>query len=255
MRECIAIINQKGGVGKSTVAANLGAGLYLNGYRVLYVDLDTQGDMSYSMGAEAGSTSSYDVLTRATPASEAIQKTAQGDLIPASPSLANADAIITGVGKEYRLKEAIEPLRESYDYIILDTPPSLGILTINALTAATGAIVPAQATVYSLLGVGQLSQTVQAVQTYCNKSLLIKGIVLTRYNPRAIITRDMTELLQETAAQLHTKVYDTKIRECSALKEAQASREDIFTYNSRSNAAKDFKALVTEVLGDQTEPA
>lgn len=248
MKEIIAISNQKGGVGKSTTANALGAGLFHKGYRVLYVDMDAQGNLSYSMGARAGAISSLEVLTGTATAREAIIKTAQGDLIPASPALASADLIIKDTGREYKLKEALEPILGDYDYIVLDTPPALGTLTINALTACNSVIVPTQADIFSLQGVGQLVQTVKTVQRYTNRDLTIKGLLVTRYNGRAVLTRDMTELLEDTANQLQTKLFNTRVRECIALKEAQASQQDIFTYSPKSNATQDYTAFIEEVL-------
>lgn len=248
MKECIAISNQKGGVGKSTTASALGAGLFHRGYKVLYVDLDAQGNLTYSMGATDAASTSLDVLTGNTTAKEAIVSTPQGDIIAASPSLANADIIFTATGKEYRLKEALDPIQNEYDYIILDTPPALGILTINALTACHSVIVPAQADVYSLQGIGQLANTIQTVKKYCNPTLYIKGLLITRYNARAVLSRDMADLLADTAQKLNTKVYHTRIRECIALKEAQARQQDIFTYSPRSNAVTDYNAFIDETL-------
>ena len=250
MKECIAVINQKGGVGKSTTSNAIGAGLFQRGYKVLFIDLDAQGNLSYSMKCENKPLSSLEVLTGTATAREATLTTPQGDIVPASPALASADTIITDTGREYRLKEALEPLKEVYDYIIIDTPPALGTLTINALTACDSVIIPAQADIYSLQGIGQLNQTIQTVKRYCNKGLTIKGIVITRYSPRAVLTRDMTDLLEDTAKQLNTKVFTSRIRECIALKEAQASQTDIFTYNPRSNAGIDYKALLEEMIGE-----
>lgn len=250
MKECIAVINQKGGVGKSTTSNAIGAGLFQRGYKVLFIDLDAQGNLSYSMKCENKPLSSLEVLTGTATAKEATLTTPQGDIIPASPALASADTIITDTGREYRLKEALEPLKEVYDYIIIDTPPALGTLTINALTACDSVIIPAQADIYSLQGIGQLNQTIQTVKRYCNSDLTIKGIVITRYSPRAVLTRDMTDLLEDTAKQLNTKVFTSRIRECIALKEAQASQTDIFTYNPRSNAGIDYKALLEEMIGE-----
>lgn len=250
VKECIAVINQKGGVGKSTTANAIGAGLFFKGFKVLYIDLDAQGNLSYSMGATNRAISSLEVLTGTATAKEAIITTAQGDLIPASPALAGSDMILTDTGKEYRLREAIEPLKRFYDYIIIDTPPALGTLTVNALTACDNVIIPAQADIYSLQGIGQLAQTIETVRKYCNSLLTIKGILITRYSPRAILTRDMAELLQDTADKLNTKLFNARIREGIAIKEAQASQQDIFTYSSKSNAAADYNALVAEMLGD-----
>jgi chromosome partitioning protein len=248
--EVIAVINQKGGVGKSTTAHAIGAGLTLKGYRVLYIDLDAQGNLSYTLGADTSGLTAMELLQgRNTQA--AIQRTAQGDIIASSPSLAGADTIITAVGKEYRLREALEPLGGLYDYCIIDTPPALGILTINALTACNGAIIPAQADIYSLQGISQLHTTIETVKQYCNPALTIKGIVLTRYNSRAIISREVADMIEQTAGQLQTKLYKAKIRECTAIKEAQATQQDIYSYAPRSNAAADYTALIAEILGGE----
>ena len=135
-----------------------------------------------------------------------------------------------------------------YDYCIIDTPPALSILTINALTACTGAIIPAQADIYSLQGIGQLNNTIQTIKKYCNPALTIKGIILTRYNSRSVLSKEVTEMIEQTAAELNTKVFDTKIRECTAMKEAQAMKQDIFTYAPKSNASADYNAIIKELL-------
>ena len=248
MSKALAIINQKGGVGKSTTALAIGAGLSLKGYSVLFIDLDAQGNLSYTLGADTKGYNAMGVLERPETAKEEIQHTPQGDIIASSPKLAGADKLLEETGKEYRLKEALESLQGAYDYIIVDTPPALGILTINALTACTGAIIPAQADIYSLQGIGQLNSTIETVKKYCNPSLSIMGIVLTRFNGRSIIRREVAEMLERTAEQLHTKLYTSKIRECTALVEAQATKQNIYSYAPRSNATADYKALVDEIL-------
>lgn len=249
----IAVINQKGGVGKSTTALAIGAGLSLKGYSVLYVDLDAQGNLSYTLGATTKGYNALGVLQRPETIKEEIQHTEQGDIIASSPSLAGADTVITETGKEYRLKEALESISGEYDYCIIDTPPALGILTINALTACRGAIIPAQADIYSLQGISQLNSTIETVRRYCNRDLSIMGIVLTRYSSRSIISREVAEMLEQTAEQLHTKLYKAKIRECTAIKEAQATKQNIFSYAPKSNATADYKALVDEILGEETK--
>ena len=246
-----SIINQKGGVGKSTTALAIGAGLSLKGYAVLYVDLDAQGNLSYTMGADTQGYNAMGVLQRPETAKAEVQHTDQGDIIASSPALAGADAVITETGKEYRLKEALESLSGLYDYCIIDTPPALGILTVNALTACSGVIIPAQADIYSLQGISQLNNTLQTVKRYCNPELSILGIVLTRYNGRAIIRREVAEMLEQTARGLNTKLYNSRIRECTALVEAQATKQNIYSYAPRSNAAADYKALVAEILGEE----
>ena len=251
--EIITIINQKGGVGKSTTALAIGAGLSLKGYSVLFIDLDAQGNLSYTLGADTKGYNAMGVLERPETAKEEIQHTPQGDIIASSPKLAGADKLLEETGKEYRLKEALESLQGAYDYIIVDTPPALGILTINALTACTGAIIPAQADIYSLQGIAQLNSTIETVKKYCNPSLSIMGIVLTRFNGRSIIRREVAEMLERTAEQLHTKLYTSKIRECTALVEAQATKQNIYSYAPRSNATADYKALVDEIIGEETK--
>lgn len=245
-----AVINQKGGVGKSTTALCLGAGLSLKGFKVLYIDLDAQGNLSYTLGADTQGYNAMGILQRPETVKEEIQTAPGGEVIASSPALAGADTIITETGKEYRLKEALDKLGGTYDYCIIDTPPALGIVTINALTACQGAIIPAQADIYSLQGISQLNGTIQTVKKYCNPHLKVMGIVLTRYSARSIISREVAEMIDATAAQLNTKLYKAKIRECTALKEAQATRQSIFKYAPRSNATADYKALIEEIMED-----
>lgn len=248
----IAVINQKGGVGKSTTAHAIGAGLILNGYRVLFVDLDVQGNLSYIMGADSRiSYNAMGILQRPETVTAEIQHTEQGDIIASSPALSGADTVITETGKEYRLKEALEHCSGNYDYCIIDTPPHLGVITVNALTACNGAIVPAKADIFSLQGIGQLSETIDAVKRYCNPKLEILGIVLTFFKGRTIINRELAEMIEETAHQLQTKVYRTRIRDCTALQEAQSVQRDIYRYAPRSNATADYKALVAEIIGEE----
>jgi len=245
MKEIIAIINQKGGVGKSTTVHALGAGLALLKNRVLFIDLDSQCNLSYALGLNNDVTS-FEILMNKEKIVEAIQKCSGWDGIAGNPELSAADIILTRTGKEYRLKEALENIKNRYDYIIIDTPPALGILTINALTACTGVIIPAQADIFSLQGIGQVYNTIKAVRQYCNPELIIKGILLTRYNARSILSRDVSDLIAETASNLQTVVYKTAIRESVSVKEAQAKQQDIFSYAPKSNPANDYKAFVEE---------
>lgn len=234
-------------MGKSTTAREIGRGIALRGKSVLYVDLDPQCNLSYMKKADfygLNTPGSYEVLQGLSSAADAIQ----GDIIAASPALAGADATITATGKEYRLREAIGSLQ--YDYCIVDTPPSLGILTINALTACDGCIVPAQADFLSLQGIGQLHKTIEAVRKYCNPDLTIYGILLTRFSARAIITREVAVMMEEAARSLGTKVYKTRIRECTAVKEAQAMQESVLDYAPKCNAAQDYMNLIDEMMGE-----
>lgn len=248
MSRIIAVTNQKGGIGKSTTAQALGAGLSLKGFKVLFADLDPQGNLSYSTQADPTKPTAYDLLTKRAGAAETIQPIERAHIIPAAAALSGADMEINGTGKEYRLREALEPIKKKYDFIILDTPPALGTLTVNALTAADAVIIPAQADIYSLQGIGQLAETIQAVKTYCNRSLNIGGILLTRHSSRTILARDMVELIEQTAAQIGTKVYKTIIREGIAVKEAQANRQSLFDYAPNSKPAIDYAAFIDEFL-------
>lgn len=245
--EVWAILNQKGGVAKTTTTLALGAGLRQRGKKVLFIDADPQRDMSRVLGADTTGLTTLEVLLRKATARQAIQKTGNGDVIAASAGLA-ADGILSNTGREYRLREALEQLNGEYDYILIDCPPSLGVLTVNALTAATGCILPCQADILSLEALDAFQQTYDAMKRYTNPALTLKGIAITRYSGRSILGRDMADMIEEKAAAIGTKVYNTRIRECIALKEAQAVREDIFSYAPKSNAALDYDSLLTEIL-------
>ena len=247
MKEILAIVNRRGGVGKTATAHAVGAGLSLRGYKTLFVDLDSQCNLTYDVGGKPAPLTSMEVLSGTATAQEAIQHTAGGDIIPASPSLAVADTAIDGTGKEHRLKEALELIAGDYDYIVIDTPPALGVLTVNALTACTSVIIPAQAEVHSIQGIALLYDVIRAVKKYTNPALTVKGILITRYNGRAVLSRDMRSNLEETAKELGTKVFPVPVRECIAIKEAQATQNNIFTYAPRSNATEDYTALLDEI--------
>lgn len=249
----IAIVAQKGGVGKTTTAQAIGAGLskYASA-RVLFVDTDAQGNLSRSLKADRSGAipDALDIMTGRAKAQDAIQHTPQGDIIASTPALSGADRepALSKVGREYRLRKALENVSGAYDYCIIDTPPALSIITVNALVAADKVISPAQADIYSLDEMEPLSETIETVRTYCNPSLQVDGILLTRYNGRTVIGRELAELIEQATEGLNTRLYSTKIRECSAVKEAQALRQDIFSYAPRSNAAKDYRTVIDEII-------
>lgn len=247
-----SIAIQRGGAGKTTTAFCLGSALKQRGERVLYIDLDAQRSLSLSLGIKAGELSSFEVLSRACKIEEAIHSTPYGDIIPASYNLITADKIITETGKEYRLREAIEDLQGRYDTIVIDTPPSLGILSVNALTASNEVIIPAQAEIYSLEGLALLNQSIETVKKYTNRELSIGGILITRYNARTNFSKGVLELIENYAKEINTKVYNSKIRECIAIKESQALQKSIFDYAPKSNASEDYQNFVDEVLKDRT---
>lgn len=146
------------------------------------------------------------------------------------------------------MKEALEPLKQQYDYIIIDTPPALGILTVNALTACDTVIIPAQADVFSLHGIEQLNETIKPVRTYCNPSLTISGILLTRFNARSILANEVKEHAERLAQRMNTKVFTTTIREAVAIKEAQITRQPIFDYAPAAKVTADYKRFIDEFL-------
>jgi chromosome partitioning protein len=248
MKGIFSIVNQKGGVGKTTTSLALGSGLIRMGKKVLFVDLDAQGNLTFCLGADNRHLTALDLLTHRAHADQVIQHTDQGDVIASSPNLAGMDTILTTTGREYRLSEALSPIREEYDYIIIDTPPSLGVLTINAMTFSTGVIIPAFADIFSLQGIDLLYGSIQAVRKSTNPDLKILGIVMTKHNPRTILSRDLTETMDETAKLIGTRRFKTAIRECISIKESQTLQRDIFSYAPRSNASKDYLTFTEEVL-------
>lgn len=249
--KAFTVTNQKGGAGKTSTALALAAGLALRGYKVLSVDLDAQGNMTYTAGAKSAGATVLGVITGEIKARDAIQHTETGDIIPANKALFGADAFITDTGKEYRLKEALEPIQDEYDYIVVDTPPTLGILTINALTACQSVIIPAQADIYSLQGIEQLAETIKPVKKYTNPALTIEGILLTRYSSRSVLSRDVAEIAEQLAAKLGTKLFKTTIREAIAVKEAQINQQSLFSYAPKAKVTEDYSRFIAEVIREE----
>lgn len=249
MSRIITVTNQKGGVGKTTTAHAIATGLSHRGFKTLLVDLDPQSNLTYTMGADGSTPTIYELFNGEIKSPfTVIHHMEHGDIIPGSLLLAGADMEYTKPGREYILKEILEPLKESYDYIIIDTPPALGILTINALTASNSLIIPMGADIYSLQGLSQLKGLVDNVKKYCNKDLSVDGLLITRYNKRAIISRNLKDVMQDTAKQLETKVFNTVIREGIAIKEAQAMQTTIYDNSPNANVTQDYSSLLDELL-------
>lgn len=248
MPKVITVINQKGGVGKTTTTHAIGAWLQVIKHKkVLFIDLDQQGNLTYATNASHSKFNSLKVLLEGKLAQGKIQHT-EGNfyVIPSDPMLANIDVLLTETGKEYRLKEALSNLSD-YDYVVIDTPPSMNVIMINALTASDYAIIPAQADIFSLQGITQLGSSLDVVRRYTNKELKVLGIILTRHNPRTILSRDLQNVIEQTAKELKTKVFSQTIRESVIIKEAQATQKDIFSYDIKSSVSKDYNQLMQQI--------
>lgn len=249
MAKVISISNQKGGVGKTTTTCSLAAGLKKKGFRVLAVDLDPQGNLGFSVGADTETSATiYDVLKGEIRTQFAIQKLSCMDVIISSILLSGIELEFTNTGREFLLKEALRPVEDLYDYILLDTPPALGILTINAFTASDTIIVPMLSDIFSLQGIAQLYETVERVKTYCNPNLCIGGILLTRFNPRTLLSREIRGTAELIARDLNIRLFDTFIRTSVAASEAQSVQKSIFDYAPENNIAQDYRAFIDELL-------
>ncbi|AKG36881.1 ParA family protein [Paenibacillus durus] len=250
MSKIIAIANQKGGVGKTTTSVNLGAGLATLGKRVLLVDIDPQGNTTSGVGINKADVENciYNILIDDIPPQEAIQETKVDGLhiIPATIQLAGAEIeLVSTISRELRLKKALGLVKQNYDYIIIDCPPSLGILTINSLTASDSVIIPIQCEYYALEGLSQLLNTVRLVQKNLNPHLQIEGVLLTMLDAR---TNLGIQVIEEVKKYFQEKVYRTIIPRNIRLSEAPSHGQSIITYDRRSKGAEVYYELAKEVL-------
>lgn len=249
MSNIIAITNQKGGVGKTTTSSALIGGLTAAGKRVLGVDLDPQGNLGFSLGLDIESCLTiYEVLKLQAPVEKAIQTSEYGDIIPSNILLSSAELEFNRPGREFMLKNALSSIAHNYDYIIIDTPPALNVLTVNAYVVANSLIVPMIPEILSLLGVSQLKETIHTVKKFYNPDLKVLGILLTKYNKRVNLTREVEDMAIQIASQLDTTVIDVKIRNSIVVAEAPAHGEPIMTYAPKSNPALDYSALIEKII-------
>lgn len=249
MGKIIAVTNQKGGVGKTTTAVNLSACVAEKGRRVLLVDIDPQGNASSGLGCVAKNRRSiYDVLVGETPAKDAILTTRFGplSLLPSSIQLAGAEIELLALpGRETLLREALASVREEYDYLLIDCPPSLSLLTLNAMAAADSVLVPIQCEYYALEGVGQLMNTLQLVKKGLNPHIEVEGVVLTMLDGR---TNLGIQVVEEVKKYFKDRVYSTIIPRNVRLSEAPSHGLPIHLYDSRSTGAQAYRDLAAEFI-------
>ncbi len=249
MAKIIAISNQKGGVGKTTTAINLASGLGYLGKKVLLVDFDPQGNASQGIGATNFKLSVYNMILEDYQASDVLMHIANPpiDIIPANIQLAGADLQMAKYqnGKEKMLKNKLDPIRDQYDFIIIDCPPSLGLLNTNALSAADSVLIPVQCEYYALEGLAQLLMTIRLVQQLFNTSLQIEGVVLTMYDSR---TKLSLEVQQNVRKKFKDKVYKSSIPRNVRLSESPSRGMSIFEYDVRCEGAKAYAGLAQEVV-------
>lgn len=250
MGKIIAMANQKGGVGKTTSAVNLSACLAHLGRRVLLVDIDPQGNATSGVGVNKADVSQciYNVLVEDVAAKEVITQSSvpKLDIIPATIQLAGAEIeLVPTISREIRLKQSLEVVKDEYDYIIIDCPPSLGLLTINALTSSDTVLIPVQCEYYALEGLSQLLNTIRLVQKHLNKDLMIEGVLLTMLDAR---TNLGIQVIEEVKKYFQDKVYKSVIPRNVRLGEAPSHGQPIITYDPKSRGAEVYLELAKEVM-------
>lgn len=249
MTRVVAVANQKGGVGKTTTSVNLGACLATLGKKVLLIDIDPQGNTTSGIGINKADVDRciYDILVNDIAAAEAIVPTQVENLmiIPSTIQLAGAEIeMVSMISREVRLRKALQPVKDRFDYIIIDCPPSLGLLTINALTASDSVLIPIQCEYYALEGLSQLLNTIRLVQKHLNKSLEIEGVVLTMFDAR---TNLGIQVVEDVKKYFRERVYHTIIPRNVRLSEAPSHGQSIIQYDPRSRGAESYMDLAKEV--------
>lgn len=245
----ITVTNQKGGIGKTTTSSTLISGLSSRGKKVLGVDLDPQGNLGFSLGIEIEETATiYDVFKENIGITRAIARTDSGDIIPSNILLSGAELEFNRPGREFLLRDALADIQHLYDYIIIDTPPALNILTVNAYVASNCLVIPMVPEILGLLGVTQLKETIDTVIKFYNKNLNVLGILLTKFNKQLNLSKEVLEMAESIASQLGCHVFNAKIRQGVAVAEAPAHCMSILDYAPKSNPALDYQEFIDEIL-------
>lgn len=250
MAKIISLINEKGGVGKTTSTNLMAASLKNRGFRVLCIDFDPQGHLSFSFGADNREKATiYDVIKHNCKAREAIQKTSVTDIIPANDILKSIESEFTGAGNQDLLKNAVKQLHDMYDYILIDSPPELGILSANALVASDIVLIPSMPDGYSLMGVIKVHETVSRIKHAFNPKLTIAGIILVRFYAREKLSRSVSEVLVELTHTLNIPVLSTKIRHSNVINDATTVKQvDAVLEYPDNKTIIDYKDLIDELL-------
>lgn len=251
MGTIISLLNHKGGVGKTTSTINIGAAMVEMGNKVLLVDLDPQANLSLSLGIPRQRITIYEAIKGEAGVEPYTVKEGL-DVISSTLDLSSAEMeLINEAGREYILREIFDPLREVYDFIIIDCPPSLGLLTLNALTSSDQVIIPLQTEFLAMQGLAKIKQVIQKVKLRLNKKLQIGGVIATMYDKRKVLNRDVVVTIKKYFGRL---LFDTYIRDNVSLAEAPAHRKDIFAYSKSSSGAKDYLALAQEIIERSKQP-
>lgn len=252
MSTIIAVTNQKGGVGKTTTSGAVLASLALRGARVLGVDLDPQGSLGFCMGLNIEDCATiFDVMKGDIPVTQAIVETKCGDVIPSNILLSRAELEFMGSKREFILKNILDEVACFYDVVVIDTPPALNILTVNAYVASDSLIIPMSPDILSLLGVSQIRETIESVQQTYNPDLKVLGVLLNMFNSRYNLNQEVLEMADSIAKQLESKVFYAKISSSVKVAEAPAHGESVLTYAPRTKPAEDFQSFVDEIFGTQ----